>query len=165
VEVLPRDARLVLDGRAAGPGNRPLPAPPPGPHVLRVEREGYEPAERELPDGDLGGVRVAEALRPAGFASARALDYDDAEVLALAAAFLARQGDARDASDYAERALALDRGLALAHRALGDARLRLGDRRRAADAWTEYLRLAPGAPDVREVSSLVDEARGDVTVK
>lgn len=165
VEVLPRGARLVLDGRPLGPGNRPLPAPPPGGHVLRVEAEGYEPAERPLPDGDLAGVRVAEVLRPAGFAAARALDYDDPAPLALAASFLARRGSARDAADYAERALALDRGNALAHRALGDAWQRLGDRRRAADAWTEYLRLAPDAPDAREVSALVDEARGDATVR
>lgn len=165
VEVLPRGARVSLDGRALGQGSRTVAAPPAGEHVLLVEADGYEPAGRALPEGDLDGVRVAEALRPAGFAPARALDYDDAAGLALAAAFLARSGDARDAADYAERALALDRGLALAHRVLGDARLRLGERGRAIDAWTEYLKLAPAAPDAGEVSALVDEARGDVTVR
>lgn len=159
VEVLPRSADVTLDGRPLGRGGGAVPAPEPGRHVLAVAADGYEPVERTLVEEDLAGVRVAEALRPLGFAAPRALDYDDAEGLALAAAFLARRGAARDASDYAERALVLDPGVALAHRALGDAAAREGDRRRAVAAWTEYLRLAPGAPDAAEVAARVDEAR------
>jgi hypothetical protein len=158
VEVLPRSAEVTLDGRPLARGGGAAPAPEPGRHVLAVAAEGYEPVERTLAEEDLAGVRVAEALRPLGFAAPRALDYDDAEGLALAAAFLARRGTARDAVDYAERALVLDRGVALAHRALGDAAAREGDRRRAVAAWTEYLRLAPGAPDAAEVAARVDGA-------
>jgi hypothetical protein len=165
VEVLPPGARVSLDGRPLGAGSRAVPAPEPGPHVLRVEAEGYEPGQRPLPEGDLAGARVAEALRPAGLASARVLDYDEAEGLALAAAHLAARG-ARpaDAVAYAGRALALEPGLALAHRALGDARAALGDGRRAVASWIEYLRLAPDAPDAEAVARRVEEARSDVTL-
>lgn len=159
VEVLPRAADVTLDGVPLGPGSRSLAAPREGEHVLAVAAEGYEPSTRELPEGDLAGARVAEALRPIGFAAARALDYDDAEGLALAAAFLAERGVARDSADYAERALALEPGLALAHRVRGDALARLGDVARAADAWAEYLRLAPEAPDAGAVAERLEAAR------
>jgi tetratricopeptide (TPR) repeat protein len=165
VEVLPRGARVSLDGRPVGDGSRAIPAPPAGDHVLAVEAEGYEAAGQPLPEGELAGLRVAVALRPSGFASARALDYDEAEGLATAAAFLERAGAARDAADYAERAVAIDPGLADAQRVLGDALFRLGDRTRAAGAWSLYLRLAPDAPDAAEVSDRIDEARSDVTVR
>ncbi|HEY6002439.1 MAG TPA: hypothetical protein VIV57_06155, partial [Anaeromyxobacter sp.] len=105
------------------------------------------------------------ALRPSGLATARALDYDDAEGLAGAAAFLARAGAHRDAADYAGRAAALDPGLALAQRILGDALYRLGDRDHAVAAWSQYVRLSPDAPDAADVSDRIDEARSDVTVK
>jgi tetratricopeptide (TPR) repeat protein len=165
VEVLPRGARVALDGRPLPAANRPVPAPPRGLHRLTAEADGYEPAERDLPEGDLAGVRVALALRPAGLAFARALDYDDAEGLAAAAAFLARSGADRDAADYADRAAALDPRLPLARRVLGDALFRLGDRSRAVDAWTEYLKLWPDAPDAAAVSDRIDEARADVRVR
>jgi tetratricopeptide (TPR) repeat protein len=165
VEVLPRAARVSLDGRPVGEGSRAIPAPPAGEHVLAVAADGYEPGGRALPEGDLAGIRVAVALRPAGLATARALDYDDAEGLAAAAAFLVRAGADRDAADYAGRAAALEPGLALAQRVLGDALYRLGDRGRAAAAWSQYLRLSPDAPDAADVSDRIDEARSDVTVK
>lgn len=165
VEVLPRGAHVTLDGRGVGEGSRAIPAPPPGEHRLAVQADGYEPAERALPDGDLAGVRVAVALRPSGFASARALDYDDAEGLAAAAAFLARASAHAAAADYAGRAAELDPGLPLARRVLGDALFRLGERQRAIAAWSDYLRLAPNAPDAAEVSDRIDAARADVTVK
>jgi tetratricopeptide (TPR) repeat protein len=165
VEVLPRDARVSLDGQPVGEGSCAIPAPPAGEHVLAVAADGYEAAGRALPEGDLAGVRVAVALRPSGLASARAVDYDDAEGLAGAAAFLVRVGAHRDAADYAGRAAALDPGLAPALRILGDALFRLGDRGRAVAAWSEYLRLSPDAPDAADVSDRVDEARSDVTVK
>lgn len=165
VEVLPRAARVSLDGRPVGPVSGPIPAPAAGGHVLAVEAAGYEPSERALPDGELAGVRVAVALRPSGFLPARALDYDDAEGLAGAAAFLARSGRDRDAADYAARAAALEARLALPRRVLGDALFRLGERERAIAAWSEYLRLSPGAPDAAEVAARIDEARQDVTVK
>jgi regulator of sirC expression with transglutaminase-like and TPR domain len=103
---------------------------------------------------------VAEALRPEGFFPASALDYDEPEGLAAAAAHLVgRAARPADAAAYAERALALDPGLALAHRALGDARDALGDGERAASSWAEYLRLAPDAPDAAAVARRLGERR------
>ncbi len=165
VEVLPRGARLRLDGKAVGEGSRSLPAPPEGEHVLSVVAEGYEGAERALPEGNLAGVLVAVALRPGGFGSGRALEYDDPEGLALAASFLVRSGAARDAADYARQAIVVDPAFGLAHRVLGDALLRLGDPGRAVGEWAEYLRLSPDAPDAAAVARRIEEARGDVTVK
>jgi hypothetical protein len=165
VEVLPPGARVALDGRPLGTGSRTVAAPGPGPHVLRVEADGYEPVERQLPEDELAGVRVGEALRPAGFGSERLLELDEPVGLAHAAAHLARAGERpRDAVAYAERALALDPATPLAHRALGDARAALGERRGAAAAWAEYLRLSPGAPDAAEVAERIEEARGDVAL-
>jgi tetratricopeptide (TPR) repeat protein len=164
LEVLPRSAEIALDGRPLGRGGRAIPAPAPGEHVLRVAADGYEPLERALPPEGLAGARVAAALRPAGFGSTRILDYDEAEGLALAAAFLARAGPPEDAVAYADRALALDRSVALAHRALGDARAALGDERRAAPSWAEYLRLSPDAPDAAAVERRLEAVRGDVTL-
>jgi hypothetical protein len=167
VEVLPPDAAVSLDGRALGRGSRAIPPPPSGegPWLLRVEAEGYEPAERPLDDGSLAGVRVAAALRPLGLASYRAVDYDDPEGLALAAAHLARGGERpRDALAYAERALSLDPGTALAHRAAGDARAALGEAGRAVSSWGQYLRLAPDAPDAAAVARRIEDARGELAL-
>lgn len=165
VEVLPRGASVSLDGAPIGRGSRTIAAPPAGEHVLSAQADGYEPGEQPLPEGDLAGIRVAVALRPLGFGLARALDYDDAEGLVAAAAFLEREGVDRDAADYAARAAALDRGLAAAQRVLGDALFRLGDRAHAVAAWSLYLRLAPDAPDAADVSERIEEARADVTVR
>jgi hypothetical protein len=164
VEVLPPGARVALDGRPLGVGSRIVPAPEPGEHVLRVEADGYEPGERLLPEGSLAGARVAEVLRPAGLSPAYPLDFDEPEGLAEAAAHLAHDGRAADAVAYAERALALEDGFAPAYRVLGDAREALGDRRRAAAAWAQYLKLAPGAPDAPAVARRLEAARSDVTV-
>jgi tetratricopeptide (TPR) repeat protein len=164
VEVLPRSAEVAIDGQPLGRGGRAVPAPSTGAHVLRVSADGYEPLERPLPDGGLAGLRVAAALRPAGFGSARMLDYDEPEGLALAAAFLARSGRPEDAIAYADRAVAIDGKVALAHRALGDARAALGDGRRAVPSWAEYLRLAPDAPDAAAVAGRIEAVRGDITL-
>ncbi len=164
MEVLPRSARVTLDGRPLGEGSRVVKAPPPGEHVLAVSADGYEPVERALTEDDLAGARVAAALRPRGFGAVRPVDYDDAETLALAAAFLLGSGAPRDAADYGERAVALDPGFPDAHRVLGDALHALGDRRRAATEWAEYLRLAPDAPDAARVSDRLEASGGGVRV-
>jgi tetratricopeptide (TPR) repeat protein len=161
VEVLPRSAAVELDGRPLGRGSRAVPAPPGADeHVLRVSAEGYEAEERRLPAGSLAGARVGAALRPRGFPSGRLLDYDDAAGLAAAAAFLARAGPAEDAADYAERAVALEPGSALAHLALGDALVRMGRRDEAMRLWSRYLRLTPEAPDADVVARRMEEVRG-----
>lgn len=165
VEVLPPGAQVFLDGRALGSGGRAVPAPPPGPHVLRVEAEGYEASEQPLPEGALAGARVGAALRPSGFDGARVVELDAADSLAQVAAHLARRGGRpQDAIAYAERAIALEPRTALAHRALGDARAVLGDGRRAAASWAEYLKLAPGAPDAPAVANRIEGTRADVAV-
>lgn len=161
VEVLPRSAEVALDGRPLGAGGRAVAAPAEGEHVVAFAAPGFEPEARALPERS-AGTRVAAALRPEGFGSARVLDYDEPEGLGLAAAFLARAGRPADAAAYAERALELEPGLAVAHRALGDARAALGDARRAVPAWAEYLRLAPDAPDAAAVARRIEAARGDV---
>ena len=167
VEVLPRTAAITLDGAPLPSGGGAIPAPPPGDgaHVLAASADGYEPVERTLVDDDLAGARIAEVLRPLGLATARALDYDDPEGLVLAATFLVRQGRGADAVDFAGRAVAIAPAAPDAWRALGDAAARAGDPRRAVAAWTEYLRLAPHAPDAGEVAARLDEAREDATAR
>ena len=166
VEVLPRTARVELDGRPLAPGGGAMAAPAPEEeHVLRVAADGFDPEERVFPAESLDGARIAMALRPRGFDGARAIDYDDAPALAVAAAWLAEAGEPRDAVEYAERAIAVDPGVALAHRALGDARAREGDRAAAIAAWAEYLRRAPEAPDVAAVERRMEAARGDVQLR
>lgn len=166
VEVLPRTARVELDGRPLDPGGGAIATPAAEEvHVLRVSAEGFEPEEWVLPAERLDGARIATALRPSGFDAAGAIDYDDAAGLAIAAAWLAEAGEPRDAIEYAERAIAVDPGVALAHRALGDARAREGDRAAALAAWAEYLRRAPEAPDVAAVERRMEAARGDVQLR
>ncbi len=165
VEVLPRSAEVELDGRSLGRGGGAfVPEAGPDAHLLRIEADGYEPEERRLPAEDLEGARIAVALRPRGFDGVRAVDYDDAAALAAAAAWLAEEGDPRDAAEYAERAIAVDPGIADAHRALGDARARAGDAGAAVAAWGEYLRRAPDAPDAPAVERRMEAVRADVRV-
>lgn len=161
VEVLPRDAEVELDGRLLGRGGRTVPAPDEAvPHVVRVSASGFATEERELPPESLAGARIGAALRPEGLRGL-ALDYDDAPGLAEAAAFLVRTGAVSDAADYAERAASLEPALPLAQRALGDALGALGRPRRAAQAWSRYLQLAPDAPDAPEVAERLREVRGE----
>ena len=161
VQVLPRHAAVALDGAPLGAGDRAVPAPAPGPHRLAVAAEGFEPVELALAGGPLDGARVGVALRPAGLGSARAVDYDEPSGLALAAAALARAGRHREALDYADRALALDGGLALAWRARGDAQAGLGRRAEARAAWGRYLELQPQAPDRGALEArIIDDRAG-----
>ncbi len=163
IEVLPRTAHVELDGRPLGAGGGTVASPRTADeHVLRVSADGYEPEERVLAGGSLDGARIAAALRPRGFGSAGAVDYDDAAALAAAAEWLVSAGEPRDAAEYAERAIAVDPAVAVAHRALGDARARAGDPAAAVAAWAEYLRRSPGAADAAAVERKMDAARRDV---
>jgi hypothetical protein len=103
VEVLPRSARVELDGRAIGAGGGAVASPGADEHVLRVSADGYEPEERVFPAGSLEGARIAAALRPRGSGIARAIDYDDGPSLAAAAEWLAASGDPRDAASTRAR--------------------------------------------------------------
>jgi tetratricopeptide (TPR) repeat protein len=159
IEVLPAGALLELDGVGLGRGSRSVPAPAPGEHLLTVSADGFEPVERPLPKGSLDGVRVGVALRPAGFGASRRLELDEPEGLAAAATTLGRAGRHRDAYDYAARAVALDRRLPLAQRALGDALAALGRRDEARAAWGRYLLLAPDAADAAAVEQRMSQGR------
>ncbi|BDG01841.1 hypothetical protein AMOR_08370 [Anaeromyxobacter oryzae] len=160
VEVLPRSAEVLLDGKPVGrgPGTFPAASRDLGGHTVAFRAPGFVPEELVLPAGDVAGARLGAALRPEGFPGPP-LDLEDAPGLAAAAEFLGDQGDAADARDYAERAAMVDPRLAEAHRALGDARARLGDGAGAAESWGEYLRLAPAAEDAAAVEARIEQAR------
>ncbi len=164
VDVLPRGALLEVDGRALGPGSRAVAVPDPG-HLyrFRASSAGYEPAEAERPGARLAGTRLGLLLRPAGFGRARALDLDDPVALSQAAAATLRGGHAADAVDYARRALEL-RDVPLAHRVLGEAYARLGQRQTSIREYSAYLAAAPDAPDAPAIAAEVERARGDLTV-
>ena len=165
LEVLPRAAQVALDGVALGPGARAVAVPDPARRYrFRVSAQGFVPVEREGEGARLAGSRLGIALRPEGFGSARPLELDDGEGLAAAAALLERRGAHRQALDYAERAVEVAPEVALGQRVLGEAARALGQRRRAIDGYSAYLRLAPEAPDRDAVASRLEELRGDVAV-
>jgi len=164
VEVLPRAARVELDGQPAGTGSRTLPVPEATRlYRIRASAPGFEAAEVELPGEKLAGSRLGMALRPEGFGSGRRLDLDDPSGLSQAAAQLERGGRAPEAVEYAERALSLAE-VPLAHRVLGAAYARLGDRRASVRHYTDYLNLAPDAPDAAAISRALERSRGDITI-
>jgi tetratricopeptide (TPR) repeat protein len=160
VEVLPRSAEVRVDGRVVGRGGGMVPASraDEGSHRVAFLADGYVPEEQEFPEGGLAGVRVGAALRPEGFGGPP-LDLEDAGALAEAAAFLLSAGSPRDAADYAERAASLAPGLAAPHRVLGDARRAVGDAAGAIAAWSEYLKVAPRAPDADAVVRRIEATR------
>jgi tetratricopeptide (TPR) repeat protein len=165
VEVLPRAALVALDGVALGLGARTVAVPDPGRRYrFRVSAQGFVPAEREGEGAQLAGARLGIALRPEGFGSARPLELDDGEGLAAAAALLERRGAHRPALEYAERAAEAAPEVALGQRVLGDAASALGQRRRAIDGYSAYLRLAPEAPDRVAVAARLEALRGDVAL-
>jgi tetratricopeptide (TPR) repeat protein len=165
VDVLPRAAELAVDGVALGPGPRTVAVPDPG-HRYRFTAAlpGFVTAEREEDGARLASARIALVLRPEGFGSARRLDLEDGEGLAAAAALLERGGAHGPALEYAERAVEVEPTAPRAQRALGDAALALGRRSRAVEAYSAYLRLAPGAPDAGEVAQRVELLRRDLTI-
>jgi tetratricopeptide (TPR) repeat protein len=164
VEVLPRAALVELDGRLLGAGSRTVPVPEPTRlYKIRATAPGFEPAEVEQPGEKLAGSRLGMALRPEGFGFGRRIDLDDPSSLTLAAAQLEREGRAPEAVEYAERALSMAE-LPLAHRVLGAAYARLGDRRASIRHYADYLGLAPDAPDAAAISRALEKARGDITI-
>ncbi len=165
VEVVPPRALLALDGRVVGAGGRAVPVPEAAHrYLLEARAAGFEPRRVEGTGEALAGSRVGLVLRPEGYGEARPLDLDDARSLAAAASFLGHQGRHREALLYAERAVEASPDEPLAHRAVGDAAIALGDRKRAAQAYSAYLVRAPRASDRRAVEERISELRGDLTI-
>jgi len=166
VDVLPRSARLELDGRTLGKGPLAVQLPA-GPGTLRASAPGFVAAELRL-DPATSGPRAGLALRPEGFGSARTLHMDEPGGLAAASAMLLKKGEAAEAVEYAERAVDLAPSAAAPNRALGMALLRQPSdrkrRERAAQALSAYLAAAPDAPDRAEVAETVSRLRGDFSI-
>lgn len=164
IETLPRNALVELDGKPVGRGAGSRPLVEAGRRYrLRAVAPGFEPLEVEVEGARLSGAQTAVVLRPAGFGSQRRLDAGDPGGLAQAALALLRAGRLDDAQDYAERSLELG-DTALVHKVLGGISARRGDRRQAARHYSEYLVLAPDAPDARQIAAEVERMRGDLTL-
>lgn len=164
IEVLPRGAAVELDGQPVGRGAASRPALDAGRRYrLRVTAGGFEPLEVEVEGAKLSGGQTVLVLRPVGFGSQRRLDAGDPGGLAQAALTLLRAGRLDDAQDYAARSLDLGE-TALVHKVLGGIWARRGDRRRAGRHYSEYLVLAPDAPDAKQIAAEVERLRGDLTV-
>jgi tetratricopeptide (TPR) repeat protein len=165
VEVLPREAEVAVDGAPPRRGARTVPVPDPAHRYLfRGSAPGFAPAEVARSGAELAGARIGLVLRPDGFGSARPLDLDEPEGLAAAGAALLRAGRPAQAIEYAGRAAELAPEEPLPRRVLGEAYRRTGERARAAQELSAYLRAAPDAPDRDEVARAVEALRGDVEV-
>lgn len=164
VEVMPRRARLEVDGKERGRGFATLDVTDPRRKFrVRATAEGFEPAEAVVEGGAIADQSFFLALRPLGFGSTRRLDPRDAPSMAQAAAALWRAGRVDDAAEYAEQSL---RGgeTALANRVLGDVWRRRGDRDRAVRHYASYLSLAQDPPEAAEIRAWVSQGKGDITV-
>jgi hypothetical protein len=163
VEVLPRLATVEMDGRALGAGGRSQAVRPGARHRLRASAEGFEPLEVEVEGERVAGRTVFLVLRPQGFGSERRLEAGDPPGLAQAAARLLRAGRLDDAVDYARQSLAAGDN-APAHRVLGAAYARKGGFALSIRHYSDYLGLAPDAPDAAEVRRALETARGDIAL-
>lgn len=164
IEVLPRNATVEVDGRPAGRGAASRTVVDAGRRYrLRVTASGFEPLQVEVDGSKLSGGQTVLVLRPVGFGSQRRLDAGDPGGLAQAALTLLRAGRIDDAWDYAQRSSELG-DTALVHKVLGGIHARKGDRRQAGRHYSEYLVLAPDAPDAKQIAAEVERLRGDLTV-
>jgi predicted Zn-dependent protease len=166
IEVLPRDARIEVDGAPLGAGAATLPVTDRRRvHAVVVRAPGFEVLETRVPAEQLAVSRVGLALRPQGFGSARPLDMDEPSGLAAAAALLLRAGRDRDAAEYAARAVELAPDSPGPRRLLGDAYLRSGRRERALQEYAAFLAHAPrDGPERAEVERQVAALRGDLAM-
>jgi tetratricopeptide (TPR) repeat protein len=164
VEVLPPQAEVVMDGRPLGRGSGTQPVPDRRRRYrFQATAEGYEPLEVEVEGEKLAGAEVRLVLRPAGFGRARRLEAGEPAGLAQAAAALLRAERVDDAILYAERSLTLAE-TPLAHKVVGRAYGRKGNKKESVRHYSAYLTLAPDAPDAREIADAVEKARGDLTI-
>ena len=163
IEVLPRSARVELDGRPLGAGGGAVASPiAADEHVLRVSAEGYEPEERVLPAGSLDGARIARGA-PAARLRLGGRDRLRRRPGARGGRGVARRGAANRAmlpSTPSAPSPSIP-AVAVAHRALGDARARAGEPAAAVAAWAGYLRRSPEAADAAAVERLMEGARRD----
>lgn len=165
VDVLPQEAVLSVDGAVIGSGSHAVPVPDRAHvYVLRAQAPGFPAAERSATGAQLAGARIGLVLRPPGFGEARRLDLDDGIGLASAGALLERTGRHEAALQYAERAVDAAPEAPKGYRVLGDAARALKQRKRAIQAYSSYLQLAPDAPDRAAVARAVEELRGDMTI-
>ncbi len=111
----------------------------------------------------VAGRTVFLVLRPQGFGSERRLEAGDPPGLAQAAARLLGAGRLDDAVDYARQSLAAGDN-APAHRVLGAAYARKGGFALSIRHYSDYLGLAPDAPDAAEVRRALETARGDIAL-
>ena len=164
LDSLPGGALLRVDGADAGRTPLSIPVRDPGrTFELRLEAPGFEPLETRRGGSQLAGARVLLVLRPVGFGSQRRLDVEDPVGLVQAAAVLVKAGRPREALAFATASVQAGDG-AVAHRVAGDAWLQLGDRNRAAQEYSLYLSMAPGAPDRAAVEKAIAAARGDIAL-
>jgi tetratricopeptide (TPR) repeat protein len=91
-------------------------------------------------------TQAAEAAR-----RGLAVDPQESDLVSLLAVALTELGEAEQATAAAAHAVGLDPESATAHLAYGRAALAFGDPRRAADAFREVLRLAPGFDQARDL--------------
>jgi tetratricopeptide (TPR) repeat protein len=108
-------------------------------------------------DGLLRMGRTEEAERRA---SELERAYPESAALALLSGrTLAAQGRVRAATEAFARAAALDPMFADAHLALGFSAVRMGELRRAVDAWNAYLRLTPNGGQDNLVAQALHHVR------
>ncbi|MFI6390256.1 tetratricopeptide repeat protein [Nonomuraea sp. NPDC050540] len=145
-----------IAGQVHHRARRPYEALPPIQVALALNPE-WAPLWELLARVRLSAGQYGEAVAAAR--QALALDPEDADPATLLALALTGLGQAPDARAAAARALALDPENANAHLALGRLELAHGDPARAADAFREVLRLAPGFDDARDLLVLALKRR------
>jgi hypothetical protein len=162
-DVLPRTARVEVDGKAQQPGLIAIDvADPQRTFRVRVSAEGFEPEEAVVVAGKVATRQVIVALRPAGYP--KRVDAGDAASMALAAAALWRAQRVDDAAAYAEQSLQVA-NTDLANRVLGDVWRHRGNRGQATKYYTMYLSLVENPKDGPEIRAwLMQDRPGDITI-
>lgn len=163
LEVLPPGAEVTQDGASRGTGSLTIKLGA-APSTVRVAAAGYEAQEAVLDPGKHAGARMSVVLRPTGYGQGRPIVADDGPALAAVSAWLLRAGRTDDALAYAERGVQAAPSAPQPRRALGLAYAKLGKRGRAAQELSQYLQLAPNAPDRAEIEELVERFRGDISI-
>jgi len=163
LEVLPLEAEVRQDGAVIGGGTLTVKLGE-GPSTVEVAAAGFEPRQVVLDPKTQAGARVGVVLRPTGYGEARPLALEDGPALASASAWLLRAGRVAEAAAYAERAVQAAPAAPAPRRALGLALAKQGKRNRAAQELSQYLQLAPGAPDRAEIEAAVERFRGDISI-